>query len=187
MLGEHLATADGDGNPVGLERGLGSEARGCFDQVHSLVSDVRVEATWEPPPSPMLARHFPLRRIVPGSIILEAFAQLGSLLLEAGAGFSRKALPAWIERARFRQPIEGPRLVWYRVQRLQGDAAGAVLEAEARQTDQVRVTARIGFVLAPMSQFYGPEHLLEYRRWIDARLTWASRAQLQANAPRSPP
>ena len=186
MLSERPATPDRDGNPVGLDRGLEFEALGCFDQVHVLVPDERVEATWEPPPSPMLARHFPLRRIVPGSIILEAFAQLGSLLLEAGAGFARKALPAWIERARFRQPVEGSRLVWYRVQRLQGDAAGAVLEAEARQAEEVRVTARIGFVLAPMSQFFGPEHLLEYRRWIDARLTWAARAQMQADPARSP-
>jgi 3-hydroxymyristoyl/3-hydroxydecanoyl-(acyl carrier protein) dehydratase len=134
----------------------------------------------------MLASHFPLWRIVPGSIVLEAFAQLGSLLLEVGAGFERKALPAWIERARFRRPVDGPELVQYRVQRLQGDPTGAVLEAEARQADEVRVTARIGFVLAPMALFFGPRDLLDYRRWIDARLTRAARVHLQADPARSP-
>jgi 3-hydroxymyristoyl/3-hydroxydecanoyl-(acyl carrier protein) dehydratase len=132
----------------------------------------------------MLVRHFPLWRIVPGSIILEAFAQLGSLLLESGAGFTRKALPAWIERARFRRPVDGPELVMYRLHRLQGDATGAVLEAEARQADEVRVTARIGFVLAPMALFFGPGQLLEYRSWVNARLTASARAQLDASAVR---
>jgi 3-hydroxymyristoyl/3-hydroxydecanoyl-(acyl carrier protein) dehydratase len=135
----------------------------------------------------MLFRHFPLWRIVPGSLVLEAFAQLGSVLLETGSGFAQKALPAWIERARFRRPVDGPELVHYQVRRLQGDAAGAVLEAEARQADELRVTARIGFVLAPMALFFEPQHLLEYRAWIDARFTRAAREQLQAHPTRRAP
>lgn len=175
---------DREGNLVGQQRGLDLEALGCFGKIHVLIPEARIEATWEPPPARMLAHHFPLWRIVPGSIVLEAFAQLGSVLLETGAGFAQKALPAWIERARFRRPVDGPELVRYRVQRLQGDAAGAVLEAEACQADEIRATARIGFVLAPMSLFFGPGHLLEYRAWIAARLTAAARSQLDAHTAR---
>lgn len=183
---ESPSNPDREENLTGSGSGLDLEALGCFGRVHVLVPGDRVEATWEPPPERMLASHFPLWRIVPGSIVLEAFAQLGSLLLEVGAGFERKALPAWIERARFRRPVDGPELVQYRVQRLQGDPTGAVLEAEARQADEVRVTARIGFVLAPMALFFGPRDLLDYRRWIDARLTRAARVHLQADPARSP-
>jgi 3-hydroxymyristoyl/3-hydroxydecanoyl-(acyl carrier protein) dehydratase len=153
----------------------------CFDQVDALVRDVRVEATWRPP-AEAFARHFPLWRMVPGSLVLEAFAQLGSLLLETSGGFAWKALPAWIERARFRRPIEGTEPVFLAVCRVQGDPTGAVLEAEARQADEVRATARFGYVLAPISRFYAPEHLREYRAWVDGRLTPAARAGLQPGA-----
>jgi len=156
----------------------------CFDQVDALVPDVRVEARWRPPPGDAFARHFPLWQMVPGSLVLEAFAQLGSLLLETSGGFAWKGLPAWIERARFRRPVEVAEPVFLTVWRVQGDSTGAVLEAEARQADEVRVTARFGYVLAPISRFYAPEHLREYRAWVDRRLTPAARAGLPAGAVR---
>jgi 3-hydroxyacyl-[acyl-carrier-protein] dehydratase len=142
-----------------------------LDQVHLLVRNRRIEGTSElAAAAGLLASHFPLRPMVPGSLLLEALSQLGGLLLESSTGFARKAIPIWIEQARFRRPVQAARTVHLTGTLTQTDPAGAVLDAVAHQDGQRCATARLGFALAPMANFYGPEHLRLYRAWVEARI-----------------
>lgn len=131
---------------------------------------------------PLLRAHFPLRPMLPGSILVESFAQLGSLLLEASLGFGRKALPVWIESIRFRRAVEGGDPVEVRVELVRATPGVAELDASARQHGARCAHGRLGFALVPMSEYFGPEHLRAYRRWLEPRIGLAR----LVNFPQSP-
>ncbi|MDR1085876.1 MAG: 3-hydroxyacyl-ACP dehydratase FabZ [Deltaproteobacteria bacterium] len=61
--------------------------------------------------------HFPLKPIMPGTLIIEGMAQLSGLLLEETMkenGLKIKALMSLVERARFRRPVyPGAQLIYY--------------------------------------------------------------------------
>jgi 3-hydroxyacyl-[acyl-carrier-protein] dehydratase len=82
--------------------------------------------------------HFPLRPIMPGSLILEGLAQLSGLLLEEtmrARGVDVKALMSRVERAAFRRPVRpGDRLV-YHAKVVQTNELGGRASAEARLGD----------------------------------------------------
>jgi 3-hydroxyacyl-[acyl-carrier-protein] dehydratase len=87
--------------------------------------------------------HFPLKPIMPGTLIIEGMAQLAGLLLEEtmkAEDLEIKALMSAVERARFRRPVfPGSQLV-YRCQvsqfnQLGGRAAAQALVDGARAAD----------------------------------------------------
>lgn len=145
-----------------------------LDRVELLDRGTAAEGTWSVDAGmPLLQAHFPLRPMLPGSLLIESFAQLGSLLLEASLGFARKALPVWIEGVRFRRAVEGGVVVRVRVELVRAVPGAAELDASAHQNGARCAHGRLGFALAPMSEYFGPEHLRAYRTWLEPRLATA--------------
>ncbi len=147
-----------------------------LDHVELLERGRAAEGTWSLDAGmPLLRAHFPLRPMLPGSILIESFAQLGSLLLEASLGFAKKALPVWIEGVRFRRAVEGatPVRVRVRVELVRARPGAAELDASAHQHGARCAHGRLGFALAPMSEYFGPEHLRAFRKWLEPRLDTA--------------
>jgi 3-hydroxymyristoyl/3-hydroxydecanoyl-(acyl carrier protein) dehydratase len=118
------------------------------------------------------AHHFPLRPVLPGSLLLECIAQVGGLLLEASWDFERKALPAYFMNAKFRRAVLPGDVLRIEVTVESWNDGGAVLQANVRQQDEHRcATAVLGMITAPLAGFFGPEHLGPYRALYARSLT----------------
>ena len=84
--------------------------------------------------------HFPLKPIMPGTLIVEGMAQLAGVLLEQtmrAQGLKIKALMSLVERAKFRKPVyPGARLV-YRAKALQTSPLGGRASVEASRESEI--------------------------------------------------
>jgi 3-hydroxyacyl-[acyl-carrier-protein] dehydratase len=117
-----------------------------------------------PSDDPLFANHFPSNPMLPASLLVEAFAQAASILLETSSGFTRKAIPGFLVNAKFRRPVRPPALVTIRLDVTQNSEDGAVLSGRATQRGTVAGTCNLGMILAPLVDFYAPEHAETFRR-----------------------
>jgi 3-hydroxyacyl-[acyl-carrier-protein] dehydratase len=95
----------------------------------------------------VLHDHFPDHPMLPGTLIVEALAQLGGYLVEESNPGQGRAVLAQIEQARFHLPVgPGDRLDLScgLLSQLEG---AAQVEGEARLEGQKAATARLTFVL----------------------------------------
>ncbi|MDR1395795.1 MAG: beta-hydroxyacyl-ACP dehydratase [Deltaproteobacteria bacterium] len=97
--------------------------------------------------------HFPLKPIMPGTLIIEGMAQLSGLLLEEtlkGEGLRIKALMSLVERARFRRPVyPGSQLV-YHSRITQFNQLGGRTASEARADGQLAADCELLFTFHKM-------------------------------------
>jgi 3-hydroxyacyl-[acyl-carrier-protein] dehydratase len=123
------------------------------------------------PGEPIFAVHFPSHPMLPASLLIESFAQAGTILLETSLAFRRKAIPAFIRNAKFHRPVtpEFPVEIDMRVD--QRDEEAAILSGWARQAGANCASCTIGMVTAPIAQFYGSDQSAAYRsmyaRWLE--------------------
>ncbi|MDR3204698.1 MAG: 3-hydroxyacyl-[acyl-carrier-protein] dehydratase FabZ [Deltaproteobacteria bacterium] len=78
--------------------------------------------------------HFPLKPIMPGTLIIEGMAQLAGLLLEetmAAEGLKIKALMSMVEKAKFRRPVYPGSQLIYRCSISQYNRQGGRASVEA--------------------------------------------------------
>lgn len=111
---------------------------------------------------PTLRYHFPRRPLLPASALLECFAQAGTILLETSHGFTRKALPGYLSSAKFYRPVVPGAEVRLEVVAEQWNDQGAVLRSRAEQNGHKCAACTLGMFTAPLSEFYGPEHMATY-------------------------
>jgi 3-hydroxymyristoyl/3-hydroxydecanoyl-(acyl carrier protein) dehydratase len=140
-----------------------------IDCVEVLVKSERVDAICAPLDD-CFPGHFPERPMVPGSFILEALSQAGTILLETSGEFARKALPVIIDSAKFRRPVHPSTPMRVAMSSLRKTDAVAFLAGSVSQDGKRCCTANIGFAFAPLGDFFGPEtlphYLRVYRRWL---------------------
>ena len=129
---------------------------------------------------PVFRFHFPRRPVLPASTLLECFAQTGTILLEASHGFTRKALPGYVSDAKFYRMVRPGAEVRVELTAEQWSADAAVLRARAEQDGVKCAAATLGMLTAPLSEFYGPEHLPAYRAMYER---WLSQATLEGFYP----
>jgi 3-hydroxyacyl-[acyl-carrier-protein] dehydratase len=107
--------------------------------------------------------HFPTRHIMPGALIVEAFAQVGTALLELSRSLQVKAIPLLVERVRFRTPvIPGDRMMMSgEIVSLHDDAAQARFEARV-QDNKLVSDGEITFRLLPAAEVYTTPAVRDY-------------------------
>src|SRR5947209_15431358 len=121
---------------------------------------------------------------MPASLLLEAFAQTGTILIETGSGFTRKAFPAFIENAKFRRPVIPGSELRIEMRVSSGADDSVLLTGRIVQAGVACCSATIGFATAPLAEFFAPEHRegyrALYRSWLDgAELGGFARSPLE--------
>ena len=142
-----------------------------LDRVHRLERGKRIEASRGVSLSEdYFAEHFPGNPILPASLLFESFAQAATCLLEVSSGFAKKAVPGFIQSAKFHRPVvPGHDLtIEMRVESLAEDAV--LLAGTARQRDQRCATVTLGMVTTPLEEFvptaFHPFYLSIYETWL---------------------
>jgi 3-hydroxymyristoyl/3-hydroxydecanoyl-(acyl carrier protein) dehydratase len=119
----------------------------------------------------VFAHHFPANPILPASLIMECFAHAGTILLEVSSTFTLKAIPGYIQNAKFHRPIRPVAPVTIEMETESWSDEAAVLRGRASQAEVRCSTCTLGMVTAPLGQFFGPEHAALYRgqyeRWLE--------------------
>jgi 3-hydroxyacyl-[acyl-carrier-protein] dehydratase len=112
--------------------------------------------------------HFPDHPIFPGTLIVEALAQLGGFLIEAsGTAPLERALLAQIDRAKFVAPAWAGDQLELLVTLEQRLDSAAQIAAEARVGAREVARARLTFLLKRIES----ERVHEQRRWLYALWT----------------
>lgn len=123
------------------------------------------------PNDPIFAIHFPGDPMLPASMLVECFAQAGSILLEASTGFSRKAIPAFLRDAKFRRAVRPSHPVEIRMDVEQMSEEAVLLRGRVTQNGSLSAVCTLGMALAPIDRFYHPENATAYRemyeRWLE--------------------
>ena len=117
-----------------------------------------------PPDDPLFAVHFPSNPMLPASLLVEAFAQAASILLETSSAFTQKAIPGYLVNAKFRKPLRPPAPVTIQLDVTQNSEDGSVLSGRATQEGVLAGTCTMGMILSPLELFYGPEHGATFRQ-----------------------
>jgi 3-hydroxyacyl-[acyl-carrier-protein] dehydratase len=116
----------------------------------------------------ILHDHFPDFPVFPGTLVIEALAQLGGFLLEMGnPDPSERAVLGQIEKAKFHAPAGPGDQLKLRVQLAQRLEAAAQVEAEAWVEERCIARARLTFMLRHIES----EPLREQRRRLYALWT----------------
>lgn len=123
------------------------------------------------PGETMFRYHFPAKPMAPASVLVEAFAQAATALLETGLGFQHKAVPVYIHQAKFHRAV-GPAVpVRIEMRLSQRNESGAVIGGHAEQEGRKCAACTLGMALAPLGNYFdagaiGGYRML-YRRWLD--------------------
>jgi 3-hydroxyacyl-[acyl-carrier-protein] dehydratase len=141
-----------------------------LDRVLSIVPQRSIVAELDLPPDDEIFRHhFPGNPMLPGSALLEAFAQTASLLLETDRRLQCKVVPGYILGARFLRPIR-PGVLRLEIVVEQSDDDGAVVRGAAHADGERCATCRLGMVISPLDEFLGAANAAAYResltRWL---------------------
>jgi 3-hydroxyacyl-[acyl-carrier-protein] dehydratase len=140
-----------------------------IERVEVLVRGEHVEAVCAPM-GDGFPGHFPERPMVPGSFVLEALSQAGTILLETSSEFAHKAFPVTVDGAKFRRPVHPGKPMCVAMSCLRESAAVAILSGTVSQDGARCCTANVGFAFAPLGEFFGPDTLphyqLIYRHWL---------------------
>ena len=134
-------------------------------RVRALKRFEHIEAEMDlPTDDPLFAVHFPANPMLPASVLVEAFAQAASILLETSSAFTQKAIPGYLVNAKFRRPVRPPAPVTIEMNVTQNSEDGAVLSGKATQDGALAGTCTMGMILFPLDQFYGPQHAVTFRQ-----------------------
>lgn len=131
-----------------------------------------------------LADHFPDNPVFPGTLIIEALAQLGGFLAEAtcnagaaGEGEARRAVLAQVDKAKFHRPCVPGDQIELRCRLASRLEGAAELEGEALVKGQKAAQAKLIFRLLRVDSEKVHAHRRElYRFWTrDLDLPWTIR------------
>jgi len=143
------------------------------DRVRSLRRKTSIEVTVPLSPSdPIFSVHFPANPMLPASLLLEAFAQAATILIETSSDFRLKAFPAFVRSAKFHRVIRptGPPLS-IRMDAEQWEEDASILKGAALQGGMVCGSCVLGMATSPLSGFFGPSHreglYSLYRHWLE--------------------
>jgi 3-hydroxyacyl-[acyl-carrier-protein] dehydratase len=113
----------------------------------------------------VLHDHFPDYPVFPGTLVVEALAQLAGFLIEGGdPDAAERAVLAQIEKAKFHSPAGPGDQLLLRAQVAQRLEAAAQVEAEASVGERCVARARLTFLLRRVES----ERLREQRRQLYA-------------------
>lgn len=116
----------------------------------------------------VLHDHFPEHPLYPGTLIVEALAQLGGFLVESSRPEDgRRAVLGQIEQARFYRPATAGDRLELRVSMTSLLEAGAQIEGEATVDGERSAVARLTYALRPVES----ERVHEQRRELYALWT----------------
>jgi 3-hydroxyacyl-[acyl-carrier-protein] dehydratase len=141
------------------------------DRVIELRRRRRVVAELElAPDEEIFSWHFPANPILPASLLMECFAQAGTVLIEVSSGFTRKGLPGYYQNAKFSRPVKPGAVVTIELDAESWSDEGALLLGRATQEGRRCATCALGMISLPLGDFYGPQHADAYRgmykRWL---------------------
>jgi 3-hydroxyacyl-[acyl-carrier-protein] dehydratase len=118
-----------------------------------------------------LEDHFPDHPLYPGTLAVEALAQIGGFLVECTFNHAsqdplRRAVLAQVEKAKFYDPITPGDQLLLRCEMLSTLEGAAQIKAEARIKEQTAVTAVLTFVLwSVKSEKVHEQRRKLYRQW----------------------
>jgi 3-hydroxyacyl-[acyl-carrier-protein] dehydratase len=98
----------------------------------------------------VFADHFPGYPVLPGALVVEAFAQACQLLIASSHDFARVGRLRRLSRAAFRQPVRPGDLLAIRCERRGGDGQPWVLEATATVGSRRVAAATLEYTLEPV-------------------------------------
>jgi 3-hydroxymyristoyl/3-hydroxydecanoyl-(acyl carrier protein) dehydratase len=123
------------------------------------------------PGETMFRYHFPATPMAPASVLVEAFAQAATALLETGLGFRHKALPVYVHQAKFHRAVRPAVPLRIEMQLSQRNESGAVIGGHAEQAGRRCATCTLGMALAPLGDFFDPGAARGYRtlyqHWLE--------------------
>ena len=143
-----------------------------IDQILELRRLDRIVATLTLDPGETMFRyHFPANPMAPASVLVEAFAQAATALLETGLGFRHKAVPVYIHHAKFHRAVRPAVPLRIAMQLSQRNESGAVIGGHAEQEGRKCASCTLGLALAPLGDYFdagavGGYRML-YRHWLD--------------------
>lgn len=141
------------------------------DRVLELERDTRLVAVRQLPlADEIFTHHFPGRPMLPASLLIEALAQAATILIEASREFRFKAIPGYVENAKFRAPVVPGHEMRIEVDAERTTPEGVAVRGVVWQRDKRCVTAALGMVTAPLTDFYPPAQAPFYRalyeKWL---------------------
>lgn len=96
--------------------------------------------------------HFPEAPIMPGVLILEALAQLGSILVHLRGDADKIAVLLNVNQAKFRNPVRPGDVLALRCEGIHFSSKGGRVKATALVNEKIAVEAEIGFALLDKNQ-----------------------------------
>ena len=119
--------------------------------------------------------HFFGYPVMPGAMLIDAFAQAGTALVEISSGHRSKALLLMVEQAKFRGLVRPGDQLRIQMDMLSSDSASARLDGSIHAGEKLVASARIVLGIGDPETFYPrlTRHLIEsiYEVWLqDATL-----------------
>lgn len=99
---------------------------------------------------PFFQGHFPNAPIMPGVLILEALAQVGSIVFHL-KGHDKLAVFLTINNAKFRNPVRPGDILTLKIQNIRMNSKAGRMEGVALVNDKIAAEAEIGFALVDES------------------------------------
>ena len=142
-----------------------------LDRVHRLERAKRIVASRGVSLSDdLFAEHFPGNPILPASLVFESFAQAATCLLEVSSGFLSKAVPGFVNAAKFHRAVIPGYELSIEMSVESSAAEGALLSGVARQRDQRCATITLWMITAPLGEFlprrFRSFYLSIYETWL---------------------
>lgn len=99
---------------------------------------------------PFFQGHFPNAPIMPGVLILEALAQVGSIIFHL-KGHDKLAVFLTINNAKFRNPVRPGDILTLKIENIRMNSKAGRMEGFALVNDKIAAEAEIGFALVDES------------------------------------
>ncbi len=136
-----------------------------LDRDNSIIATRQVSLAEE-----IFGEHFPGRPMMPASLLIEAFAQAATILLEVSSGFTNKAFVGYVSNGKFRVPVVPGHEMRLELNVVSADTTGAVLKGKIIQREKRCASVEIGMVMSPLKKFIGPPYLTYYLSLYDVWL-----------------
>lgn len=98
--------------------------------------------------------HFFGYPVMPGALLIESLAQVGTALLEYSAKFKKKALLVMVDQAKFRKMVRPGDQLSVSGTIVSINQRSAQMDGEIRITDNLVMNARLTFALDDADRFY---------------------------------
>jgi len=123
------------------------------------------------PGETMFRYHFPANPMAPASVLVEAFAQAATALLETGLGFRHKALPVYVHQAKLHRAVRPAVPLRIEMRLSQRNESGAVIGGHAEQEGRKCASCTLGMAHAPLGDFFDAGAARGYRtlyqHWLE--------------------